>query len=216
MAKKKENKRDQLIKAYMHHVLEHGEQPKSVYSFAQDVSLKESDFYEYFGSFEALEQIIFQAFFENAISVLHKNQEYQTFDAQNKLLSFFYTFFEVLKANRSYVLFVFLKNKSQIQNFKATRLLKKSFDQFIDDLELETMDLKEKRLEEWKEKGVRGWAWGQLLFTMKFWIDDTSAGFEKTDLFIEKSLTTSFKLMDNSTLNSVVDLGKFLIKEKVW
>jgi len=50
---------------------------------------------------------------------------------------------------------------------------------------------------------------------MKFWIEDDSAGFEKTDILIEKSINTSFALMDNTVLKSVFDLGKFLYKEKM-
>lgn len=58
-------------------------------------------------------------------------------------------------------------------------------------------------------------AWFQLLITLKFWMDDTSASFEKTDIFIEKSINTSFDLMNTTPLKSLVDFGKFLYKEKM-
>jgi len=50
---------------------------------------------------------------------------------------------------------------------------------------------------------------------MKFWLDDTSEAFEKTDIFIEKSLNTSFELLNTKSLNNIIDLAKFLYKEKV-
>jgi hypothetical protein len=53
------------------------------------------------------------------------------------------------------------------------------------------------------------------MLTLKFWLDDTSKSFEKTDIFIEKSINASFDLINISPLKSVVDLGKFLIKEKI-
>jgi ubiquinone biosynthesis protein COQ9 len=53
------------------------------------------------------------------------------------------------------------------------------------------------------------------MLTLKFWIDDRSKSFEKTDLFIEKSINASFDLINISPLNSLVDFGKFIIKEKI-
>ena len=56
-------------------------------------------------------------------------------------------------------------------------------------------------------------AWVQLLFLLKFWMEDKSAGFEKTDMAIEKSVHTVFELFDNTPLDSIIDFGKFLWKE---
>ena len=58
-------------------------------------------------------------------------------------------------------------------------------------------------------------AWFQLMMTLKFWLDDSSASFEKTDLFIEKSVKASFELMNTTPLESLIDFGKFLFKEKI-
>ena len=48
---------------------------------------------------------------------------------------------------------------------------------------------------------------------MKFWISDTSKGFEKTDALIEKSVNVVFEVFDNTRLDTILDLGKFLWKE---
>ena len=53
------------------------------------------------------------------------------------------------------------------------------------------------------------------MMIMKFWLDDTSPSFEKTDIFIEKSVHAGFDLIDIKPLKSVLDLGKFLFKEKM-
>ena len=55
--------------------------------------------------------------------------------------------------------------------------------------------------------------WGQLLFLLKFWMNDTSKGFDKTDALIEKSVTVVFEVFDNTRIDSLLDLGKFLWKE---
>ena len=63
MAKKKAIKQSGLIDFYMDYVLTHNHKPKSVYAFAKDNNFEEQKFYEFFGSFEALEQSIFKIFF---------------------------------------------------------------------------------------------------------------------------------------------------------
>lgn len=215
MAKKKTETPTDIVSAYMKYVLEHGERPKSIYLFAQHLGIKESQFYEQFASFDRVEKLIFKAFFDNAKSLLDKNEEFQTFDAQNKLLSFYFTFFEILKANRSYVVFALENEKNKLKMLSTLSELKKAFDGFIQEIGIESIDLKQEKMEKFKNQRISDLAWGQLLFTLKFWVEDDSAGFEKTDVFIEKSITTGFALLDNSTLHKIFDLGKFLFKEKL-
>ena len=57
-------------------------------------------------------------------------------------------------------------------------------------------------------------AWVQMGFLLKFWMEDSSADFEKTDQAIEKSVQTAFDVFDNTPLSALVDFGKFLWKEK--
>ena len=213
MAKKKSVKAIDLISMYMNHVLENNENPKSVYSFAKSNNFEESIFYQYFGNFEALEQSIFKAFFDNTIAVLEKNEDYNGFDARNKMLSFYFTFFEILTANRSYVVHA-LEGSKNLKGLKTLTKLKHTFADYIDTLDIETISIKEKRLEQIQDKALQESAWIQLLITIKFWLDDTSASFEKTDIFIEKAVNASFDIIDIKPIKTVMDLGKFLFKEK--
>ena len=98
---------------------------------------------------------------------------------------------------------------------KALKELKRAFSQFIESLEIQTLDLQEERLEKIQARGIKESAWFQLLVTVKFWLDDTSSSFEKTDIFIEKSVKASFDLIDTTPIKSIIDFGKFLFKEKV-
>ena len=58
-------------------------------------------------------------------------------------------------------------------------------------------------------------AWIQTMFLIKFWMDDNSAEFEKTDVAIEKSVNTIFDVFDNTPFERVIDFGKFLFKERM-
>jgi len=215
MAKKKNITSNDIISWYMEYVLEHNEQPKSVFKFAKDHNFEESNFYQFFGTLDAIEKGIFKAFFDNTMIPLDKSGDYESFDARNKLLSFYYTFFENLTANRSYVVYALEKNKDKLKSLQSLTELKKSFSAYIESLNIQTIDLKEERFEKLQNRGLKESAWFQLLVTMKFWLDDTSPAFEKTDIFIEKSVNASFDLIDTTPLKSIIDFGKFLFKEKI-
>ena len=215
MAKKKKITSTEIISNYMDYVLDNDKKPKSVYSFAKANNFEEATFYEHFGSFEALEQSIFEVFFENTKAVLEKSNDYQSFDARNKLLSFYYTFFEMLTANRSYIVLVLDHKKGDLKKLRSLIKLKQRFTNFIDDLEITLLKVKQETLDKVQNKTLKESAWFQLLVTIKFWLDDTSPSFEKTDIFIEKTVNTSFDLIEVKPLKSVIDLGKFLMKEKM-
>ena len=200
---------------YMDYVLENNANPPSVYAFAKANKFEEQSFYNYFGSFEALEKEIFNAFFENTKKVLSNSEDYISFDARNKLLSFYFTFFENLTANRSFVVYALNNHKNNLKSLSKLATLKSSFSKFINNLDIETITIKEEKLQNFQHKTLQESAWLQLLLILKFWMDDTSASFEKTDIFIEKSINTSFDLLNITPLKSIIDLGKFIFKEKV-
>ena len=215
MARKKNIKKQDLISMFMEFVLENDHQPKSVFIFAKENNFEEADFYKYFGSFEALEGSVFEAFFENTVELLSKSEEYETFDARNKLLSFYFTFFELLTANRSYVVYALHKDGGSFKNLKSLKGFQKHFKHYIDELGIETIDIKQDQLEKVQQKTLQETCWIQLLLTMKFWLDDTSSSFEKTDIYIEKSVNTSFDIFNTKPLKSLIDFGKFIFKEKI-
>ncbi|HLV39376.1 TetR family transcriptional regulator C-terminal domain-containing protein [Xanthomarina sp.] len=214
MAKKKTLNSEDIMTLYMNYVLEHDKKPASVYLFSKENKLNEQDFYQHFASFEVLEKDVFNTFFENSLQVLNKSEDYTAFDTRNKLLSFYFTFFENLTANRSFVMFILEQDKNQLKNLRLLSKLRHSFTSYIESLNIEILDVKQKQIEQIQKKALKESAWVQLLITLKFWMEDSSPAFEKTDIFIEKSVNTSFDVLQITPLKSVLDLGKFLFKEK--
>jgi hypothetical protein len=215
MAKKKSISKNEIVNRFTDYVLKHGSYPASVYTFAADLGIKEAEFYSHFGAFESIEIDVFNSFFENTIKLLAKDKSYQNYQAKDKLLSFYFTFFEILTANRSYVQLTLGSKKDFFKKMKVLSGLSQHFKQYVQRLDIPSLDLKLESLEMIQDKALEEIAWNQLLITMKFWLDDTSANFEKTDIFIEKSLNTSFELMKIEPIESLIDFGKFLIKEKL-
>jgi hypothetical protein len=215
MPAKKKMTKESIIESYMDFVLEHGHKPNSVYAFAKQNNFEESAFYQFFGSFEAIEKEIFKAFFDNTMKVLVENEEFMNYEPREKLLSFYFTFFENLTANRSYVMQALDKDKGKMKTMTVLADLKHEFGRFIDSLEIETFDLQEENLMKAQKATLRNSAWIQLLVTMKFWMEDGSKSFEKTDIFIEKSVNTSFELLNTKPIKSLIDFGKFIVKENL-
>jgi hypothetical protein len=88
------------------------------------------------------------------------------------------------------------------------------FKEYINGLGIESLNIPQERFDQLKNKTIAELAWAQLLLTIKFWMEDNSASFEKTDIFIEKSLQASFDLVTLAPFKNLIDLGKFLFKEK--
>ena len=214
MAKKNTLTQETIVKLYMAYVLEHNHVPKSIYKFATSNGFEEAEFYTFFANFEVLENTIFSLFFTNTIEALEESKDYSTYDSRNQLLSFYFTFFENLTANRSYVVHA-LNGSNHLEGLKKLKGLRAKFLNYIDQLDIEVLQIKNKQLEQIKDSVVQETYWSQLMLTLKFWLDDTSTSFEKTDIFIEKSINASFDLINISPLKRFVDFGKFLIKEKI-
>lgn len=217
MATKKSTiSKDKIVSLYMNYVLEHNEKPKTVFHFSKQNNISETEFYNFFGTLESVEKEIFNMFYENTIQLIEKDKEYDSYDMRSKLLSFNFTFFELLTANRSYVLFALKEEKNQLKSLMQLSGLRSHYKEFVSGIISEDLLIKQEQIQNIQEKAMQESFWVQLLLTMKFWLDDTSPALEKTDIYIEKSINTAFELMNVAPLDSLIDFGKFLFKEKVY
>ena len=214
MKKKKNSSKLDILTLYMDLVSEQKSKPDDVSDFCEQVNLDEDNFYEHFKSLKKVEKTIFNELFKNSLEVLNESEEFLDFDGKNKLLSLYFTFFENLTLNREYVEVVLKGCKNQLKSYKSLSSLKKNFIDFVDSLALSESILPIDGLEKIQTGFINYSAWAQLLITIKFWLEDESESFEKTDIFIEKSINTSFEFIENKFLKNVFDLGKFVYKEK--
>lgn len=204
---------DKIIEMYMDYVLEHETIPKSIYKFCKLNKFTEAEFYQFFGSLEGVQKSIWNKFFSNTINLMEKNKKYGQFTNREKMLTFFYTFFESLTLNRSYVLFALKDQKSMLKSLEQLKGLRKNIKSFAAELINEANADKALKVTKHNPSLFSEGAWLQFLFVLKFWMDDDSAGFEKTDMAIEKSINTIFDVFDNTPLENIIDFGKFLYKE---
>lgn len=199
----------------MQSTLEHHNKPKSVFHFAKENGFTEAEFYTFFGGLESVEKEVFSQFLTKTIELLEKDKDYEYYDMKSKMLSFYFTFFELLTANRSYVVLSLKENRNMLKGLMQLSGLRNGFKEFVSSIISDDYRLKQERFQDIQEKALQESGWIQLLMAMKFWLDDTSAAFEKTDIYIEKSVKASFELMNTAPLESLIDFGKFLFKEKI-
>ncbi|MGK0378944.1 MAG: hypothetical protein ACJA1B_000858 [Polaribacter sp.] len=206
---------EEIITSYMDYVVEHGCKPNSVEDFAQLHQFDDVVFYNYFVSFKDLEKTIYNVLFENSLVILKESPEYHSFSKKDKLLSLYFTFFGNLALNRAYIEITLKGLENQLKALAVFSKFRQSFIAFFDELDLGTFNLNIDSIENIQKKTIKESAWVQFLFTMKFWLDDTSEAHEKTDIFIEKSINTSFELLETKSLHNIIDLAKFLYQEKM-
>lgn len=202
-----------IITLYMEHILMGEDEPKTVYAFCKKNGIEESDFYTFFGSFDGLKEDIWNKFLENTISTLHNDSSFGTYSPKNKLLTLYFTLFEVLTLNRSYVLYVLKDNKQGLSNLKQLKQFRATFKEFVKN-HIATEELKSNKLSRITKPVYSEGSWIQFLLILKFWMEDNSKGFEKTDIIIEKSVNTVVDLLDSQPLENIIDLGKFLWSER--
>lgn len=199
----------------MQYRLDNNDKPKSVYQFAKTNGFDETEFYSFFGTLESVEKEIFKLFLEKTVELIQQDPNHEIYDMKSKILGFYFTFFEMLSTNRSYVVMSLKEHQNQLKNLMQLSSLRMGFKNYITQILTDEVRTRHEKLQNFQEKAIQETFWIQFLLTLKFWLEDESPTFEKTDIYIEKSVKASFELMNIAPLDSLIDFGKFIFKEKI-
>lgn len=207
---------ESIIKAYLEQFLTEEHEPKSIFSFCKKMGVSEREFYQYFTSFEHLEETLWEHKMQQTLDTLMADEQYATFSAREKMLTFFFSYFTNLLDYRSFALLKFnTSNKRDIILPKVLNRSKEKFQEFTKTVLIEAIGNEEiadrGRLSEQYYKFI----WAQFLFLFAFWIKDSSKGFEQTDVAVEKSVNLFFDLVQKGAIESALDFGKFIL-QKFW
>ena len=222
---------EKIRKAYTEYVLENGKQPISVFQFAKKLKIAETDFYKEYTSFDAIEADIWLTFFNDAKATVDADETYQGYSVREKLLAFYYTWIEILKAQRSFVVYSYgrlresatasspiakasMQGGSTGANAKTLQPFKEVFFDYARDLLAEGRESKEVEPRPFITDRYPNALWAQTLYVLDFWVHDVSKNFEKTDSAIEKSVNTAFDLIGRSPLDTLFDFAKFMYQNK--
>ena len=206
---------EKVLSDYGNYLLIHGERPKNIFVFAKENHFDEKEFYQFFSSFEHLEKEILKHFFQKSLELSLEIEGYEDMSAKERLLNLYFIFFENLTMNRSLVLMILeKKNLSTLQKLHELKSEHQKFIKTLDFNDLEILEKAKDSIKNFNEKSREEALWLHFLSIIEFWQKDESPSFEKTDLFIEKTIDTGFEFLNNEPLKKIIDLGKFLWKEK--
>lgn len=212
--KTKTDQGGKIKEAYREYVLENGSQPASIFKFVKSIKIKEEVFYEHFNSFENVEKEIWLDLLKQTLEAIQSEEVYDEYSAREKLLAFYYTFIEVMKSQRSYILQTAKPGNRPDFSPYFLEYLKKDFIEFVEEILLEAQETEEVKARPYISDRYKDGIWVQFLFVLRFWFKDDSRGFEKTDAAIEKAVNLSFDLMGKGPLDAMIDFAKFIYQNK--
>ena len=202
--------RENWISAYVDYVLEEGKEPASVFKFAKSLNAKEGDFYQEFSSFRYLESFIWRSMLNDTLETLNNDPDYAGYDARQKGLAFFYTFFEHAKQNRSFMMARFPRGACAFRS-KALCSLREGYTEYAENLLLGGQNdgsvADRGRANEVYPKV----SLAHFFFVIEGFLEDDSAAFERTDALIEKSVNLGFDLVGTQIIDSAIDFLKFVV-----
>lgn len=208
-------KKEKIQKDYKEYVLENGSQPASVYKFAKKLKMPEAEFYEFYNNFETIEAELWANYFRHALRTVESDEVYAGYSVREKLLALYYTWIEILKNDRSFVVYSYKTLRQPAVRYPGIlHIFKQEFYKYGLELIMEGRESKEVVIRPVISDRYVDGLWMQCLYLLDFWIYDSSRGFESTDTAIEKSVNTSFDLMGKSVLDSVLDLAKFVYQHR--
>lgn len=203
---------EDIKSAYIDHVLSNDAPPTSVYDFAKKLKITEAEFYNHYASFKAIEKSIWAGLTSRAIEEVKLQEAWNTYTSREKMLSFFYAYIELLKTQRSFVIYSLKKSRSKISTPVALTDAKPLFLAFSENVVHSGLESGELANRKYFSEKYKDALWLQLAFIINFWIEDDSNDFEKTDEAIEKGVQVAFDLFQRSAIDNLFEYGKFLVR----
>jgi len=198
----------ELLQKYIEYVSKEGKRPSTVSKFAFAINIKETDFYSHFSTFNQLEQFYWHNLHEELIKKITSQEVYTNYSVREKLLSYAFTLIEMLKENRSFVLLTLQKNCNALEKYK------KEVKTYAETLTAEGTQSNEIQDRMFISAYYPDLIVQQIVAVIHFWSKDESPNFEKTDVFIEKSINFVLDALGKNWLDTGFDFIKYLFQKK--
>jgi hypothetical protein len=203
-----EDLKKKILSTYKHECLEHSRRPSSIFKLCRGVGIREKDFYQHFSNFQSVEREVWKSLLNNTLKDLESDETWVDYSHREKHLAFLFSWFESLTDERSYIM-ILMDDDDWSHVMPKLKTLRKYFLTLVSpwtpSCQLD-MDLPFELLEGLQQEPM----WWQFLFLMNYWKSDTSNGFQKTDVAIEKSTHLIFDLLEQKVFKSGLDFFKFV------
>lgn len=195
----------QIIDAYKE-MLVSGEQDITTYTLAKRVGITEKEFFQYFNSADDVGRHIWLNLGEEVMEALNNSELYNSYPPRQKLLSYFFTFFELAVNERTFI-------KHTWQRPEVTKKYREAFESYMSDIIQEgiaTEDIKERlSLSNYYPKAL----WTLHSRLLNFWMHDTSDKFVQTEKAIEVYSRLPLELMGPNLFDSIYESVRFEVQQ---
>ncbi len=213
MAKKAATKKS-IQKSYQDYLLTEGKGPETVRIFTNYAKISDDEFYQVFGNLDTIESSIWKDYYSKTFDILKKDSDFDSMNGREKHLSFLFTLLELIKGDRSYILFRMKPDLNDIQHAGPKYLLETR--RIVMDNEIEWVEppsFVPEKGHKFAKMSYKNILWQHSLAMIHFWTRDNSSAAVDTDAFIEKSTRTLFDVGELPALDSIIDLGKFFLQK---
>ncbi|MCS7162140.1 MAG: TetR family transcriptional regulator C-terminal domain-containing protein [Bacteroidia bacterium] len=194
---------NRIVDLYKQLVVEDKIQRMNVFSFCKMLDISEADFYKHFASLDAIGRKIWTAYADEVINILKNSESYTNYSAREKILAYFFTFFDNVIKDRSFI----AKTYTQ---FTLLRGYQRKFRSHMAEVIQEGVIAEEIRSRH-LENLYLDVLWGVHWALIRFWLNDESEGFEDTEKAIETYLRLPLELMGQNILDSAYEVLRFAL-----
>lgn len=194
--------------------MEHGQFPLSFKAVSDKAGIESTEFVQHYTGLGELAQDIWVDYLHDTLAAMEATPEFAGYGVREKLLSFYFTFFEILGSERKFV--KLYEPKLGVWNYSPDFLerFKKIWLKFVDELVQEgtaSGELAERML---MSGEYTGWHWPQFMYLLNQWATDNTEDAQRSDKAVEKAVNLGFDLMSRNVLDSAFDFMKFVVAGK--
>lgn len=204
---------EKLRQKFIEQFLEEGDAPKTVQAFCKKCKIKVADFYGHYTDLHHLASDIPASVIRELSASLLEQETFRNYSLREKLLAFYFSCFEQYAQNRDYYLLA-SKEIKEVQNaFQALKRTREAFNEFISPMLKQAEVNAEIPERKFISRGYKELLWMDFIVVFQFWLKDNSKEFERTDALIEKTLNLAMNVLEQNTLDQLIDLGKFMFSK---
>jgi AcrR family transcriptional regulator len=207
--------RSTILEAFASHWSEEGAPPRSVARFCKGLGITEAVFFKHFPSLHAVEKAFWRHWIAGVITAIEEGDDWEEFSARERYLAFLFALTQSATERRSLLLERF-HDISPLAHPGALEGMRSEFLEFAQRLITHGTEAGEIANRRGLNNLYPGILYAHLRWVIDQWIKDESEGFERTDAFIEKTVTLAFDLFRSQSLDSAADLLRFLLPGNPW
>ena len=207
--------RSKILEAYAAHWVDEGRAPVSVAKFCKTIGLTDLVFFKHFPSLRTVEKAFWRQWISDVISAVESGKDWKEFSSRERYLGFLYALTQSMLERRSLLLERF-HGTSPLSHPASLEGMREAFLEFARRLIDHGIASGEIAGRQGLTTLYPGILHAHLRWVINEYLRDESEGFERTDAFIEKTVTLAFDLFRSQAIDSAADLLRFLLPVNPW